>query len=75
MARENVWCIDSSTSLFLQDIDCTYTNVTTTVLLAAITFFADFWQKRGFTIEEGVALMGSHSLVDEQVCWAHVVAM
>lgn len=41
------------------------------VVLSGIAFFADFWSKRGFTVEEGVALMGSHSLVDEQVSTAH----
>lgn len=28
--------------------------------------FVAFWRSRGFTIEEGIALMGSHALIDDQ---------
>lgn len=31
--------------------------------------FAAWWPARGFTVEEGVALMGSHALLDEQTCY------
>ncbi len=30
--------------------------------------FTKFWSDRGFTEAEAVALMGSHALIDEQVC-------
>jgi hypothetical protein len=30
--------------------------------------FAAFWQARGFNMEEAIALMGSHALIDEQAC-------
>jgi hypothetical protein len=30
--------------------------------------FADFWPKLGLTVEEGVALLGSHSLLEIQGC-------
>lgn len=31
--------------------------------------FVNFWTARGFTVEQGVALMGSHALLDEQGCY------
>jgi hypothetical protein len=31
--------------------------------------FVKFWTDRGFTVLEAVALMGSHSLIDEQGCF------
>lgn len=32
--------------------------------------FATFWTERGFSMEEAVALQGSHALIDDQVCGA-----
>lgn len=34
---------------------------------ADLAAFAGFWKARGFSMEEAMALMGSHALVDEQV--------
>jgi hypothetical protein len=35
---------------------------------ATTTQFTAFWKKHGFSTEEAVALMGTHSLIDDQVC-------
>ncbi len=35
---------------------------------ASPSSFAAFWKARGFTMEEAIALMGSHALIDEQAC-------
>jgi hypothetical protein len=36
--------------------------------------FAAFWVARGLTVEDGIALMGSHSLVDAQECFRYAYA-
>ena len=61
---------DASTPFMVGRFDKTIPNPTSSLAPANLntTGFAHFAIKRGFALEEMVALMGSHALIDEKAC-------